>query len=185
MFKKGWLVLLLLLSGCLQQPRDVAFERALTVFESHYFSILDNDRFLNSSNYFNISIEKYELSNQYRYDLIIDDPQVAMYDVVIVIVENNQDFESLSSLTPSLGVFDASVNLVPNQINLSKGFPKGILLSGISTEPTIQLRVMVAWKDYYKLKQSREYFILDIDFLRDDEPLDPINPDEEAEGSDE
>jgi hypothetical protein len=185
MFKKGWLVLLLLLSGCLQQPRDVAFERALTVFESHYFSILDNDRFLNSSNYFNISIEKYELSNQYRYDLIIDDPQVAMYDVVIVIVENNQDFESLSSLTPSLGVFDASVNLVPNQINLSKGFPKGILLSGISTESTIQLRVMVAWKDYYKLKQSREYFILDIDFLRDDEPLDPINPDEEGEGSDE
>ncbi|MBS3972575.1 MAG: hypothetical protein KGZ84_06150 [Erysipelotrichia bacterium] len=185
MFKKGWLVLLLLLSGCLQQPRDVAFERALTVFESHYFSILDNDRFLNSSNYFNISIEKYELSNQYRYDLIIDNPQVAMYDVVIVIVENNQDFESLSSLTPSLGVFDASVNLVPNQINLSKGFPKGILLSGISTESTIQLRVMVAWKDYYKLKQSREYFILDIDFLRDDEPLDPINPDEEGEGSDE
>jgi hypothetical protein len=185
MFKKGWLVLLLLLSGCLQQPRDVAFERALTVFESHYFSILDNDRFLNSSNYFNISIEKYELSNQYRYDLIIDDPQVAMYDVVIVIVENNQDFESLSSLTPSLGVFDASVNLVPNQINLSKGFPKGILLSGISTESTLQLRVMVAWKDYYKLKQSREYFILDIDFLLDDEPIDPINPDEEGDDSDE
>jgi hypothetical protein len=185
MFKKGWLVLLLLLSGCIQQPRDIAFERALTVFESHYFSILDNDRFLNASNYFNLSIEKYELSNQFRYDLIIDEPQVAMYDVVIVIVENNQDFESLTTLTPSIGVFDASVNLVPNQINIDKGFPKGILLSGVSSESTIQLRVMIAWKDYYKLKQSREYFIINIDFLLDESPLEPTDPDNEGNGSDE
>jgi hypothetical protein len=182
MFKKGWLVLILLLSGCIQQPRDVAFERALTVFESHYFSILDNDRFLSSSNYFNITVEKYELSNQYRYDLIIDNPQVAMYDVVIVIVENNQDFESLSALTPSLGVFDASVNLVPNQVNITKGFPKGILLSGLSSESTMQIRVMVAWKDYYKLKQMREYFIIDIDFLLEVEPTEPI---EEGENGNE
>lgn len=180
MFKKGWLVLFLLLSGCIQQPRDVAFERALTVFESHYFSILDNDRFLNSSNYFNITIEKYEIANQFRYDLIIDDPQVAMYDLVIVIVENNQDFESLAALTPSLGVFDASVNLIPNQVNISKGFPKGVLLSGISSESTMQLRVMVAWKDYYKLKQMREYFIIDIDFLFEEEPLEPIEEGEEG-----
>jgi hypothetical protein len=185
MFKKGWLVLLLLLSGCLQQPRDVDFERALTVFESHYFSILDNDRFLNASNYFTISVEKYEISNQFRYDLIIDEPQVAMYDVVIVIVENNQDFESLGALTPSLGVFDATVNLVPNQINIDKGFPKGILLSGISNESTMQLKVMVAWIDYYKLKQMREYFIIDIDFMLEDEPLEPIEPGEEGEGSNE
>jgi hypothetical protein len=165
MFKKGWLVLLILLSGCLERPRDIAFERALTLYESHYFSILDNDRFLTSSNYFDLTIEKYELTSQFRYDLIIDNPQVAMYEVVIVVVESNQDFETLENLSPSIGVFDSTVNLVPNQINIDKGFPRGILLSGISNTETIQLKVMVSWKDYYKLKQMREYFIIDIDFL--------------------
>ena len=181
MFKKGWLVLLILLSGCLERPRDIAFERALTLYESHYFSILDNDRFLTFSNYFDISIEKYELSSQYRYDLIIDNPQVAMYDVVIVVVEGNQDFETLENLSPSIGVFDSTVNLVPNQVNIDKGFPKGILLSGISSNETIQLKVMISWKDYYKLKQIREYFTINIDFLASDEPLDPLDPDEDNE----
>jgi hypothetical protein len=169
MFKKGWLVLLILLSGCLERPRDIAFERALTLYESHYFSILDNDRFLTSSNYFDLTIEKYELTSQFRYDLIIDNPQVAMYEVVIVVVESNQDFETLENLSPSIGVFDSTVNLVPNQINIDKGFPRGILLSGISNTETIQLKVMVSWKDYYKLKQMREYFIIDIDFLANED----------------
>lgn len=168
MFKKGWLVLLILLSGCLERPRDVEFERALTLYESHYFSILDNDRFLTTSDYFNLSIEKYNLSSQYRYDLIIDNPQVAMYEVFVVVVESNQDFETLVNLSPSIGVFDSTVNLVPNQINIDKGFPRGILLSGISTTETIQLKVMVSWKDYYKIKQVREYFIVDIDFTAAD-----------------
>lgn len=168
MFKKGWLVLLILLSGCLERPRDVEFERALTLYESHYFSILDNDRFLTMSDYFDLSIEKYELSSQYRYDLIIDNPQVAMYEVFVVVVESNQDFETLVNLSPSIGVFDSTVNLVPNQINIDKGFPRGILLSGISTTETIQLKVMVSWKDYYKIKQVREYFIVDIDFTAAD-----------------
>ena len=173
MFKKGWLVLLILLSGCLERPRDVEFERALTLYESHYFSILDNDRFLTFSEYFDLSIEKYELSSQYRYDLVIDNPQVAMYDIVVVVVESNQDFETLVNLSPSIGVFDSMVSLVPNQINIDKGFPRGILLSGISTTETIQLKVMISWKDYYKIKQIREYFIIDIDFLATDTPIDP------------
>lgn len=168
MFKKMSIALLFLLTGCLHQPRDEVFERALTVYESHYFSILDNDRFLNESNYFSLYVEKYELSNSYRYDLIIDQPLVAMYDVVVVMVENNQDFESLSVLSPSIGVFDSYVNLVPNQVNSEKGFPKGILLSGTSTSPQLQLKVMIAWKDYYKLNQMREYYLIDIDFLAQD-----------------
>ena len=118
--------------------------------------------------YFDLSIEKYELSSQYRYDLIIDNPQVAMYEVFVVVVESNQDFETLVNLSPSIGVFDSTVNLVPNQINIDKGFPRGILLSGISTTETIQLKVMVSWKDYYKIKQVREYFIVDIDFTAAD-----------------
>lgn len=181
MFKKGWLVLLILLSGCLERPRDVAFERALTLYESHYFSILDNDRFLTSSNNFDLIIEKYELSSQFRYDLIIDNPQVAMYEIVIVIVENNQDFETLENLGPSIGVFDTTVNLVPNQINVDKGFPRGILLSGVSSMDKIQLKVMVSWKDYYKLKQNREYFTVDVDFLAVEEPLDSTDPNEDSE----
>jgi len=170
MFKKGWLVLLILLSGCLQRPKDIEFERALKIYESHYFSILDNDRFLTSSSYFDLSVEKYDLTTHYRYDLIINNPQVAMYEIFVVVVENNQDFETLENLSPSIGVFDSTVNLVPNQINIDKGFPRGILLSGISTSETMQLKVMVAWKDYYKIRQMREYFIVDINFLSVDEP---------------
>lgn len=165
MFKKMSIALLFLLTGCLQQPKDEAFERALTLYESHYFSILDNDRFLNESNHFSFNVEKYELSSGYRYDFIIDQPLIAMYDIVVVMVENNQDFESLTTLSPSLGVFDTSINLVPNQVNSDKGFPKGILLSGVSSSPQLQLKVMVAWKDYYKLKQMREYYLIEIDFL--------------------
>jgi len=180
MFKKVSIVLLFLLTGCLQQPKDEAFERALKVYESHYFSVLDNDRFLNESNYFSLYVEKYELSNSYRYDLIIDQPLVAMYEVVVVLVENNQDFESLTMLSPSIGVFDPSVNLVPNQVNSEKGFPRGILLSGTSTSPSLQLKVMVAWKDYYKLNQMREYYLIEIDFLAEDDTEELIDETEDG-----
>lgn len=165
MFNKVWLILLVLLSGCFQQPRNIEFERALVIYESHYFSILDNDRFLTSSNYFSISVETYQIGDFFRYDLIIDDPQVAMYELVVVIVEDNQSFESLQAIKPSLGVFDATVNLVPYQVNVERGFPRGVLLSGVTSQPTLELRVMVAWKDYYKLQQFRQYFLIDIDFL--------------------
>lgn len=183
MFKKVWIALLFILSGCFQQPRDVQFERALIIYESHYFSILDNDRFLSSSNHFTLTLETYQLGDVFRYDLIIDDPQVAMYEVVVVIVEDNQNFETLTALSPSIGVFDSTVNLVPNQVNVERGFPRGILLSGISTNSTRQLKVMVAWKDYYKLNQYREYFIIDIDFLA--EPIDEVPHDDEDVNEDE
>lgn len=166
MFKKVLIIsLFFMLSGCFQQPRNLEFERALVVYESHYFSILDNDRFLSASNYFTISVDTYRIGDVFRYDLVIDDPQVAMYELVVVIVEDNLSFESLSALKPSLGVFDPTVNLVPNQVNVERGFPRGVLLSGVTPNATLQLRVMVAWKDYYKLQQFREYFLIDIDFL--------------------
>ena len=48
--------------------------------------------------------------------------------------------------------------MVPYQSNPQKGFYRGFVLEGISTESQFTLQVMVCWKDSALLKEQRVFF---------------------------
>ena len=151
-----------LLCGCQSNKIDINEERA-QVYASYITAIQYNENFLEESNYFNISTAMNKIDeNQYRWDVIIDSPLVAMYEVQILAVERNvigtlRD----DKIMPSFGILEEDVyNMIPNQVDLSKGYVEGFTLSGITELPEVVIEVMVVWTGYAKLAQNREFFYL-------------------------
>ncbi len=166
---KKWMIILVIftLGGCtLFDQEDKVLTQKMQRYQAYYTSIFDNDRFIDYSDFYDIEFFLNELPDRtYRYDLIIDNPRIAMYDVEVMIVENDTDPEDIDKMMPNAGIFeDAEYNLVPFQFNSDKGYRKGIALSGIVDQPVVTLRVMVAWKDYAKVNSTREFFLIQRDF---------------------
>ena len=151
-----------LLCGCQKNKIDIASERA-QVYESYITAIQDNENFLEESNYFNITTAMNKLSeNAYRWDVIVDSPVVAMYEIQILAIERNV-IGTLreDKIMPSFGILEDDVyNMIPNQVDLEKGYVEGFTLSGVTELPEVTIEVMVVWTGYAKLAQNREFFYL-------------------------
>lgn len=148
------------LTGCQQNKINIDEERAQK-YDSYITAIQDNENFFAESPYYSISTAMNKVGEEeYRYDVIIDQPLVAMYEIQVLAVEKNiigtlKD----DKLMPSLGILEADVyNLIPNQVNVEKGYPAGISISGITDQPEVTLQVMVIWTGYAKLAQNRDFF---------------------------
>ena len=163
-FKLLFLICLSLSSGCfLRQSRD---ETALiTAYEGYYQAIESNSRYIRESKYYSLSGELTSLPDgTYRYYIFVDDPKIAMYDIVMMAVENELTYEEAVNMMPSFGIFDNdNVNLIPFQSNPNAGYAKGIVISGISQESSIDLQLLVEWKDKNKENSVREFFFVTID----------------------
>ncbi len=158
-------LVLLLAVGC-QSATDKQYEANLQRYDAYYTAILNNDKFQGSSEYFDIFAVMNKLSDtEYRYDVIIDSPRVAMYDVEVLVIENGKSLEIADEIMPCIGLFEEhDFNLVPFQINLDAGFAEGFGLNGLVENPIVNLKVMVVWKDYAKVQQKREYFDLTVQY---------------------
>jgi hypothetical protein len=167
--KKIILVLLLLVwaSAC-QSTAQKQYATNLQRYNAYYTAILNNDKFLGNSENFDISTIMNKLSdNEYRYDVIIDNPRIAMYDIEILVIENDKSLEISSQVMPSVGLFESKeYNMVPYQINLKSGYSEGFGLSGTVSTANIKLKVMVLWHDYAKVTQKREYFDLNVQYVQ-------------------
>jgi len=154
------IILSLILSGCQWFDSDDIDEAKFQRYSAYYTSIFDNDRFIIASDYYELEVVMNKISDsEYRYDVIIDSPKIAMYAIEIMVVENNITPEVADKMMPTIGIFeDVEYNLIPYQVNVDKGYVKGLIVNGISTEPTINLKIMVLWRDYAKLLVSREFF---------------------------
>ena len=153
---------LTLLCGCQSNKIDINEERA-QVYASYITAIQDNENFMEESSYFDISTAMNKISeNEYRWDVIIDSPKVAMYEIQILAVERNvigtlRD----DKIMPSFGILEEEVyNMIPNQVDLNKGYVEGFILSGMTELPEVTIEVMVVWTGYAKLAQNREFFYL-------------------------
>ena len=155
------LSLLLVLCGCQEDGKQIADpdERYMYIIEM----INEHESFQEASNYFDISGEMAKIENGYRYYIMIDNPRIAMYDIEILAIEKNVDYRS--NMAANAGIFeDKEYNMVPNQANSSKGFFKGVVVSGISKEPSTTLYVFVQFKNAdYSIVRS-EYFKLDVSY---------------------
>jgi hypothetical protein len=148
------------------------------VYRIHYQSILNNPVFNQAqSEFFNIEAYLYELSaNQYRFDVFIDEPRVAMYDVEVLAIVDDGLLVVSEQMMPSLGIFEsAEYNLIPFQVDASRGFYKGLNLNGVVNREPIQLKVLVIWKDYFRIRSFRDFIEFnlstrDIPTVIEDEP---------------
>lgn len=151
----------ILLLGCSSKKKQEADN--LIQYKSIYSNLLDNDRFISTSDSYSIEVVMNKIdtsdgSAQYRWTVIIDNPKVAMYQVQALAIIDSLSYDA-QNMMPSYGIFsNYSTNMIPNQSNVDLGFIKGIGLDGIVTQPLVNLRVTVSWYDSSKLSQHRENF---------------------------
>lgn len=153
-------VCLLFFTGCSQKKnRNTSISRAkLEEYETYYNAVLENPVFSGSSDNYSISFEMNPIPDgSYRYYVILDQARTAMYDVVMVAVENDIPYDSAKKMMPSSGIFDDSVTLIPGQVNKSEGFAKGIVLSGETKDKSINLKILVEWSNRDHTKKNREF----------------------------
>ncbi|MGB7595241.1 MAG: hypothetical protein WBL80_06725 [Erysipelotrichaceae bacterium] len=166
--KKIFLALLILFSAsACQSASQKLYATNLQRYNAYYTAILNNEKFLSNSDNFDISGVMNKLSDtEYRYDVIIDNPRIAMYDIEILVIESGKSLEIASQIMPNVGIFESSeYNMVPFQTNLKSGFTKGFGLSGTIAKPAVGLKVLVLWRDYAKVTQKREYFDLSVQYV--------------------
>ncbi|MBE6114736.1 MAG: hypothetical protein E7191_06605 [Erysipelotrichaceae bacterium] len=155
------LLIALLLCGCSYQNNDSKERDSITKYESYLATLVEQDRFTDSSYYYDIEAYLNPLNDgTIRYDIIIENPQVAMYDIEILAVESIAK-RSDTIIYPCVGIFEEeSYTMIPFQKNEEEGYVEAFLLSGISGVQSPVLNVLVTWTDYSKLNTYREFIKL-------------------------
>lgn len=155
------LFLLLSLLGCSNSKESAKERDSITKYESYLTTLVEQDRFTDSSYYYDITAYLNELSDgTTRYDVIIENPQIAMYDIEVLVVESTAK-RSDTLIYPCVGIFEEeSYTMIPFQKNEEEGYVEAFLLSGISATQEPVLNVLVTWKDYSKLNTYREFIKL-------------------------
>jgi hypothetical protein len=96
------IILSLILSGCQWFDNDDIDEAKFQRYSAYYTSIFDNDRFILASDYYELEVVMNKISDaEYRYDVIIDSPKIAMYAIEIMVVENNITPEVANKMMPT------------------------------------------------------------------------------------
>ncbi|QIK70421.1 hypothetical protein G7062_08960 [Erysipelothrix sp. HDW6C] len=130
------LTLILLITGCSFGDRSLANERAKR-YETNWESILDTEKFATKSNYFDVHTEISQSGDIYNYEITIDNPQIAMYEVEVIVIENNAPFTT-EKMMPSAGIFEGQYTMIPNQSRLEKGFVgESSLMGKLVNQPLI------------------------------------------------
>lgn len=160
-----FIVMICLLSGCAGSPESQESIK-LEKYKYIYQTVSDNNSFLDSPSYYDLSIVMSKLSDKsYRYDITIDNPQIAMYDVQVMAVENNLEYELSNKMMPTIGILeDDSYNMVPYQVDAERGYVKGLILSGEIDNPIVNLKIRVSYKDYLLVKETNEYYNITVDY---------------------
>lgn len=157
-------VLLLSVTGC-SRMSETNKNLAYTSYQGYYEAIEENTRFNSELLYYSLDGEMSSLPDgTYRYYLFLENPQIAMYNVVFLGVENDTPFVEADKMMPSIGIFETQkYNLIPYQANPTKGYVKGLVISGETQNNSVRLKVLIEWSDKSHEKTTREYFICNID----------------------
>ncbi len=179
------LIFMLLISAC---SNDSSREEVLLKkYETAYNELVENDKFVNNSEYYNLEVIVTELEDQqYRVDVILDQAQVAMYNVQMIMELNPQGLEQYKDMIPSLGIVDdTQYNLIPNQVNKENGFYAGLVLSAITDKPSGDLQLMIQWSDYSGTKDFEEFIELQYSDKKLSKDLEVMDEETEENGYDE
>ncbi|NLA78811.1 MAG: hypothetical protein GX845_04600 [Erysipelothrix sp.] len=164
------IIMLVVLSACARGSKVVE-EENLERYKAYYSFIFDNDRFIREPQHYELDIVFTKMNSQYRYDIIIDQPIIAMYDIEVMVVEDDLVYDSTDKMMPNFGIFeDKKVSMIPNQVDGDLGYVKGVIVSGVVERNIVELKIMVGWRDYSKLVSHREFFIRNLDYEKMSDP---------------
>ncbi len=155
------LALTLLLTGCQQSQQRQLDQEKYDAYLTYYQEIITAQNKLTSCDYFNISLVINQLSDgTYRYDVIIDEPKVAMYSIeVLAVVLKTDATIDYDVMMPSVGIMDDDdVNMIPYQVDKAKNYVEGLDLSGTVDSLPVNIGVKVSFKDRAGQKTTRLFF---------------------------
>ena len=177
-----FLTTVLLLQGCSFSDKK-NYAQKVELYESYYQTVLDNDKFTDSSPFFSINAEMDKIPEGYVYEIILDDAKVAMYDVKIMVVENGKNYDEEEKMMPSAGIFNDQIyNVIPNQSRIEEGYMSGFQLLGETNADKIKLDVLVIFNDYRKLNTYREFITFDLKYSPDKVTEEKVDkPEEETD----
>ena len=155
-----FLLSICLLSGCSKKLNEQE-QDSLTKYESYLNTLIEQERYSQNSYYYTISAVLNKLPDgTTRYDIFIENPQVAMYNVEILACVSGAK-RTDETIYPSIGIFDEeSYTMIPYQSNPDENYIEAIALSGITMEETPVLNVLVSWKNYQNVTTTREFIKL-------------------------
>ena len=133
----------LLLTGCTNRAKQMDEEK-YNVYLTNYQSILDSEDKKSSSPNFDIQLVKNEINGKYRYDLIIDNPKIAMYGIKVLMIVDN------------------TTRTIETDRDLDKNCYGGLNLSILDDNPAIHVSVLVNYTNREKTRNIREFFALAI-----------------------
>lgn len=150
----------LFLSGCSagNQTGRVVSKAKQEEYETYYKAVLENPVFVQNSSDYDISFEMNQIPDgTYRYYIILDQAKTAMYDVIMIAVENDKAYDSATRMMPSSGIFEDPVSLIPGQVNKKDGYAKGIVMSGETDQKSVDLKILVEWSNQDHTEKNREF----------------------------
>lgn len=155
------IVFLLLISACSNknQREEILVER----YEEAYENLSSQDKFAGLSDYYKVEVVASKTDDgKFRVDLILDQAEIAMYNIEIMMEINPTGLLQFDQVLPSLGIVDdLKYNLIPNQVNTDNGFYEGLVLSGLSDKASGQVSIMVKWTNYTATKVFEEFISLE------------------------
>lgn len=150
-------MMVLLLTSC-SNSKDIdagAMERYNSMIEQ----LSTRADFKTKSEYFDISLDVGSIDGAYRFYVTIDNPKAAMYNVEAIAIESDVDYSN--EMAANIGLFeDTKYSMIPNQTNASKGFVKGINISGVTKNENPVLYILVTWTNKDASVTKREFFKL-------------------------
>ena len=154
-----FLLLLMILSGC---RGDSSSARRMTAEERYLdlVELLQSQEVLREhSNAFDLSGEIVPITDGYRYYVFIDNARIAIYDIEALACEDNVDYTT--QMAASVGIFEENeYHMVPNQSNPDKGYVSGLVISGVSKDPEVDLRILIQWENKERTNNTRAYYRL-------------------------
>lgn len=130
-----------MLCGCKKETTQVS----LVEYNQFVEAISKQTEFEDSSQYVDMTLVMNQMDDYYRYDLIIGNAKEHLDNVRVVCVDDSE-----ATYYPSIGVYDAPVNLdaYTNEESLTY---KGIHLSGTTTKESVEVRVLIEFIDEQNL----------------------------------
>jgi hypothetical protein len=159
----GWILAgMLVLSGCSSSSE---VDTDVQKYEAYYQTVLTNDTWMDGSLYFSLSAEMSQVEDgSYRYYIFLDNAQIAMYQIAMIAVENDTPYGQGDKMMPSIGIMGSSTyTMIPNQAAPELGFVKGLVISGECEDPSVDLKVLVEWKDKSLDRVSRAFIAFTLD----------------------
>ncbi len=154
------LLLCFTLIGC-KAKKDDKYNASIQLYQNYIDLVVNNKGVESKSIPFNYKLNVVKNpSGKYTYEIDIYNPQIPMYQIKAIAVDQNVDANMY--VYPCIGIlgddYERSFHMIPYQSNGKKGFVKMITLDAESSAEEFTVNVMVTWKDSTLQKESRAFF---------------------------